>query len=140
MTSSRRWLTGCGAGCGLLLLAGIGACVVGILFLKHIFRGVEKAAASYEELVAERGDVDDYVPPADGAPAAERVEAFARIREVTADARGEVDARLARLTGSSARSSAWRWTRDACSGRMACPWASRPPSSPSEIGWRPRGA
>ncbi len=97
MTTSRRWLTGCGVGCGLLVLAGIGACVVGILFMKHTFRGIEKAAASYEELAGELGDVDDYVPPADGAPTAERLEAFTRIREVTANARGEVEALVARL-------------------------------------------
>jgi hypothetical protein len=97
MTPSQRWLTGCGLGCGVLLLAGIGACVAGALFMKHTFRGIEKAATSYEELVEERGEVADYVPPADGVPPPERLEVFTQVREITADARAEVESAMARL-------------------------------------------
>jgi len=97
MTGGQKWLTGCGIGCGVLLLAGIGACVVGALVMKHTFRGIEKAAESQEALVGELGGVDDYVPPGDGAPAADRLEMFVQVREVTADARREVEAAAARL-------------------------------------------
>jgi hypothetical protein len=97
MTTGQKWLTGCGIGCGVLLLAGIGACVAGALFMKHTFRGIEKAAESQEALVGELGGVEDYAPPGDGAPAADRLEMFVQIREGTADARREVDAAAARL-------------------------------------------
>ena len=76
MTTGQKWLTGCGIGCGVLLLAGIGACVAGALFMKHTFRGIEKAAESHEELIGELGDVDEYAPPATGSPAADRLEIF----------------------------------------------------------------
>jgi hypothetical protein len=97
MTTGQKWLAGCGIGCGVLLLAGIGACVAGALFMKHTFRGIEKAARSHEALVGELGDVDDYTPPADGVPATDRLEAFVEVREVTADARREVETAAARL-------------------------------------------
>lgn len=97
MTTGQRWLTGCGIGCGVLLLAGIGACVAGALFMKHTFRGIEKAAESHEELIGALGDVDDYAPPATGVPAADRIEIFARVRELTADARRDVEEAAARL-------------------------------------------
>jgi hypothetical protein len=97
MTTGQKWLTGCGVGCGVLLLAGIGACVVGALFMKHTFRGIEKAAESQEALVGKLGDVDDYAPPADGVPEVDRLEAFVRIREITADARREVETTVDRL-------------------------------------------
>ncbi len=97
MTTGRKWLTGCGIGCGVLLLAGIGACVVGALFMKHTFRGIEKAAVSHEALVAELGDVEEYAPAAGGAPAADRLEAFVQVREITRDARREVETAAARL-------------------------------------------
>jgi hypothetical protein len=97
MTTGQKWLTGCGIGCGVLLLAGLGACVAGALFMKHTFRGIEKAAESQKALVGELGNLHDYAPPSDGVPAADRLEAFVEVREITADARGDVEASLDRL-------------------------------------------
>jgi hypothetical protein len=100
VTTGRKWLAGCGVGCGLLLLAGVGACVIGSLYLRHTFRGIEKAARSHEALVAELGDLDEYVPPADGAPDAERLETFVKVRQATAESRARVEAVVARLPPS----------------------------------------
>ena len=97
MTTGQKWLTGCGIGCGVLLLAGIGACVVGALFMKHTFRGIEKAAESHDALVGELGPVDDYVPAADGVLASPRVELFVQVREATEGARREVETAVDRL-------------------------------------------
>jgi hypothetical protein len=75
----------------------MGACVIGALALRHTFRGIEKAARSQEALIAELGNVDAYVPPASGVPDAERLEAFVRVREATADSRARVEAVVAGL-------------------------------------------
>jgi hypothetical protein len=88
---------GCGLGCGILALVGIGACVVGALYLKHTFRGIEKANASYDALIAELGDVGDYVPPPDGAPSPDRLELFVAVREATKEARVQVETATSQL-------------------------------------------
>lgn len=76
----------------MLLLAGVGACVVGSLYLRQTFRGIEKAARSEDALVNALGNLEQYVPPASGAPDATRLEAFVRVREATADSRARVEA------------------------------------------------
>ena len=97
MTTGRRWLLGCGIGCGAVLLIGLGACVVAALYLKHTFRGIEKAGSSYEALITEMGDVGDYVPPPDGAPPPDRLEAFLAVREDAAGERAGVETATAAL-------------------------------------------
>jgi hypothetical protein len=98
MTKGRRWLTGCGLGCGVLALVGIGACVVAALYIEHTFRGIEKAHESYEALTAELGDVGAYVPPPDGAPPPDRLELFVAVREEVAGERARVERAVTELT------------------------------------------
>jgi hypothetical protein len=100
VTASRRWLLGCGIGCGVLLVVGVASCVVAALYLKHTFRGIEKANSSYEALIAEMGDVGAYVPPPDGVPPPDRLELFAAVREETAEARARVESAMAALPPS----------------------------------------
>jgi hypothetical protein len=100
VSTRQQWLVGCGVGCGVLLLVGIGSCVVASLYLRHTFRGIQKATESHEALTARFGDIDEYVPPANGAPAAGRMESFVRVREATADARDAVEAVLGQLPPS----------------------------------------
>jgi hypothetical protein len=97
VTTGRKWLLGCGIGCGVLLLVGIGSCVGAALFLKHTFRGIEKAGSSYEALTAEMGNVGEYVPPPDGAPPPDRLEVFLAVREGVAGDRAGVEAAMAAL-------------------------------------------
>jgi hypothetical protein len=97
VNTSRKWLVGCGVGCAVVLLAGTGACVAAALYMKHTFRGIEKAATSQQELVSELGQVLDYVPPADGVPRPERLRVFVEVREATAGPRAELDALVKRL-------------------------------------------
>jgi hypothetical protein len=97
VTRGQRWLAGCGVGCGVLLLGGVGAFVIAALYLQHTFGGIGRAARSQEALTAELGDLDAYVPAADGAPEAERLETFLEVRQATADGRARVEAVVARL-------------------------------------------
>jgi hypothetical protein len=88
---------GCGLGCGIVVLVGIGACVVGILYLEHTFRGIEKASQSQDALIAALGGVDAYVPPPDGVPPPDRLELFVAIREEVAGERALVEGAIAEL-------------------------------------------
>lgn len=100
MSTRQKWLVGCGVGCGVLLLVGIGSCVIASLYLRHTFRGIQKATESQDVLTTRLGDIDDYVPPVSGAPAAEGMESFVRVREATADARAAVEVVLGQLPPS----------------------------------------
>jgi len=75
------WLKGCALGCGILSLLAAGACVAGMMYFKHLFRGVSIADGSNEELTAQLGEIDAYVPPPDGVVPAPRLEIFLAVRE-----------------------------------------------------------
>jgi hypothetical protein len=97
VTTGWKWLVGCAVGCGLVALGGIGACVVGALYLKHTFRGIEKANESQDRLIAELGGVDAYVPPPDGVPPPDRLELFLAVREEVKGERARVETAIAEL-------------------------------------------
>jgi len=89
-SGTRKWLVGCGIGCGFLILAagGIGTCsYVGIQKIKD--RG-ERLDAGFDALYAEYGRPADFVPPADGVVPAGRLEAFLAVRETMAASRDEL--------------------------------------------------
>lgn len=98
MTQGRKWMVGCGVGCGLLTVGGLGACVVGFLYLERTFSGVKRAGESYDALVAELGPVDAFVPSPDGVPSPDRIELFLTVREATAGARVEAEEAMSRLS------------------------------------------
>lgn len=82
------WFFGCLIGCGGLAVLGV--VVVGgggWLLMRDTMGGFKQAVETRDELEREFGDVDDFVPPADGAVAPERMEAFLAVREDTHAAR-----------------------------------------------------
>lgn len=82
-STGRKWLIGCGVGCGLLVVVlGIGAISFG-LFLRSTVRGFGEAVEVREQLEERFGRPDEYVPPPEGAISAERMEAFLSIRDAT---------------------------------------------------------
>ena len=96
MASKRsKWLIGCGAGCGLVVILLIAIVVAGTAYLRNSFQGVGEAERSYRELVSRYGEVEEFVPPPDGAVPADRVELFLSVRESLQDGQGELGAVLA---------------------------------------------
>jgi hypothetical protein len=76
---TKKWLGGCGIGCGVVLLLAI----IGIVGSSFFFMRTFKEAIGKRELLDERhGTQAAYVPPVDGAISAERLEAFLSIRSV----------------------------------------------------------
>lgn len=96
------WLKGCGIGCGCLVFSL--ALVAGGCFLvaHQKFRELREAVESQERLIAEHGEVEKYVPPENGAPAADRIELFLAIRDQLGPSRGELEAELADFPPDSA--------------------------------------
>ena len=104
-SGARKWLVGCGIGCGFLLLAvgGIGTC--GYVGVKKISERADRMDASWEQVEARFGKPSDYVPPADGAMDPARVDTFLAVRSSMAAARNSLAASLIALDEDSKGSS-----------------------------------
>ena len=85
-SQTKKWLTGCGIGCGTLILLGILTSVGGSFFLMRPFKD---AIATRETLDERHGEQADYTPPPDGAIAADRLEAFLTVRSAIMELCGE---------------------------------------------------
>lgn len=75
-STARKWLVGCGLGCGGAIVISIAA---PLLFGLVAMRPMNRAVDAQKELTAAMGDRDSYSPPA-GVPAPERLEAFLAVR------------------------------------------------------------
>lgn len=76
-STGKKWLIGCGAGCGLFIVLSI------VLFVGSgivMMRPMDRAVDSQEELVASLGYAEDFQPGPDSLRP-ERLEAFLRVRE-----------------------------------------------------------
>ena len=74
--SGKKWLVGCGVGCGAALLLGILLSVGGSLYMMQPFN---KAVDAQKALEAEFGTREAYIPPAEGITP-DRLEAFIAVR------------------------------------------------------------
>ncbi len=80
-TTGRKWLVGCGFGCGLilLLLGGVGTC--GFFAVKHVVDQAKDVEAGMAAMDSTFGETGAYTPTADGRLDADRLETFLKIRE-----------------------------------------------------------
>jgi hypothetical protein len=74
--SGKKWLIGCGVGCGAAVLLGILLSVGGSLYMMRPFN---QAIDVQKELVAEFGSREAYIPPPQGITP-DRMEAFLAVR------------------------------------------------------------
>jgi len=74
--SGKKWLIGCGVGCGMVVLLGILLSVGGGLYMMRPFN---KAIDAQKELVAEYGEREAYIPPPQGITP-DRLEKFLAVR------------------------------------------------------------
>lgn len=95
--AAKKWVVGCGIGCGLMVIiaGGIGTCAY--VSVKKIADGAEGMEEGFETLDAAYGGVGEFVPEADGAIRAERMEVFLDVREDLVAARSELGGMLETL-------------------------------------------
>jgi hypothetical protein len=74
--NGKKWLIGCGVGCGAAILLGILLSVGGSLYLMRPFN---RAIDAQKELVAEFGERTAYIPPPQGITP-DRLEIFMNVR------------------------------------------------------------
>jgi hypothetical protein len=93
--TSHKWLIGCGAGCGLVVVV-VAALIAGAaLYIRDKFHVVREAGDSRKQLVSAYGEAEAFVPPGDGAITPERMAAFLSVRYSLEDAQARVDAAFA---------------------------------------------
>jgi hypothetical protein len=90
-SSTKKWLIGCGIGCGAILLIVILLVMGGFFFVRNIVEGFKDTDALMDTLVEQHGEIQEYSPDPDGAIKPERLEAFLEAREVMAPAREEIE-------------------------------------------------
>lgn len=90
-SSTKKWLIGCGIGCGAVLLIAILLVMGGFFFVRNIVQGFQDTEDLKDTLVELQGEIKDYVPDPDGAIKPERLEAFLQAREAMAPAREELE-------------------------------------------------
>jgi len=74
------WLVGCGIGCAVLVVLCLCFLGGGIYYINRLAGGVDQAIETRAVLNERFGDPVDYVPPADGAVPAGRMETFLAVR------------------------------------------------------------
>ncbi len=94
-----KWLIGCGSAVGLLIIVTI---IVGffllkdtIISVKNTVEDIKEIAAMHEELVDRYGEVDEFVPPADGVPTSSRIARFLSVRDGMEEERTRLQSKLA---------------------------------------------
>ena len=96
-SGARKWLVGCGIGCGLMILAlgGIGTC--GYFGVRNIKDRAERLEVGIKALNDQYGPPAEFAPPADGVVRAGRLETFLAVREAMAPTREELGRSLTEL-------------------------------------------
>ncbi len=96
-STTQKWLLGCGIGCAAMIVLIIGVVTGGIFFIRGKFHPLQEAADSRKAVIKAYGTLESYVPPANGAIAPERMEAFLSVRDALRNAQDQLDAGLARF-------------------------------------------
>jgi hypothetical protein len=89
--TTKKWLIGCGIGCGAILLIVILLIMGGFFFIKNIAEDFKDSAALMDTLIEEYGEIEAYCPDPYGVIRPERLEAFLAAREAMAPAREELE-------------------------------------------------
>ncbi|HZX10165.1 MAG TPA: hypothetical protein VFG01_04390 [Acidobacteriota bacterium] len=81
-SSTKKWLIGCGIGCGAVIIIGIILIVGGVFFIKNMVTSFEESEDILRELTEKYGEIEEYCPSPSGSIAPDRMEAFLKTREL----------------------------------------------------------
>lgn len=89
-SSTKKWLIGCGIGCGVVILIVAILLASGYFFIKNIVEEFEDTEAMTEVLTERFGQIPDFCPDPAGIIPPERIEAFLSAREAYAPIREKI--------------------------------------------------
>jgi hypothetical protein len=97
--AGKKWLVGCGIGCGLLVLVLGGIGTVGFLGVKKFADRADRIEGTFDRMDAEYGRPSDFVPELDGHVPPGRMEVFLAVREEMRPTQQEVSGLFRTLDG-----------------------------------------
>ncbi len=89
-SATRKWLIGCGIGCGVVIVIAALLVTLGVLYVRNLVEGFKDSEAMLETLTERYGRITEYSPDPTGRIAPDRVEAFLVTREATAAERKKI--------------------------------------------------
>jgi hypothetical protein len=89
-SSTKKWLIGCGIGCGVVILIVMILLAGGYFFVKNIVNEFEDTEAMTKVLTERFGRISDFCPDPAGTIHPERIEAFLSVRETFAPVRERI--------------------------------------------------
>lgn len=89
-STTKKWLIGCGIGCGVVILVVAILIASGYFFIKNIVNEFEDTEAMTEVLTERFGRIADFCPDPEGTIRPERIEAFLTARETFAPVRERI--------------------------------------------------
>ncbi|MGM0465651.1 MAG: hypothetical protein ACQERH_04380 [Acidobacteriota bacterium] len=81
-SSTKKWLMGCGIGCGAVIIIGIILIVGGVVFVKNMVTSFEESEDILRDLTEKYGKIEEYCPSPSGSIESDRMEAFLKTREL----------------------------------------------------------
>lgn len=90
-SSTKKWLIGCGIGCGAILLIVIILVMSGFFFIRNIVEGFKSSEVLMDTLVEQHGQIQEYCPSPDGEIKPQHLEAFLAVREAMVPVREELE-------------------------------------------------
>ncbi len=100
--TTKKWLVGCGIGCGAILLIAIVLGITGFMFFKNIVDEFKDTEEMMKILTERYGQITDYCPNPDGSISADRIEAFLAVREAFSESRKELGSSMQALEDRTA--------------------------------------
>jgi len=97
-STTKKWLIGCGIGCGVVILIVVILLASGYFFIKNIVDEFEDTEAMTEVLTERFGKISDFCPDPTGTIRPERLEAFLSARETFAPVRERISKNLETLS------------------------------------------
>ena len=80
-TSTKKWLLGCGIGCGAVLIIVVFLIIGGVVFVKNMVNSFEESEDILKNLAEKYGKIEEFCPSPTGMISPERMGAFLEIRE-----------------------------------------------------------
>jgi hypothetical protein len=80
-STTKKWLIGCGIGCGVIIVIVALLVIGGVVYIKNIVKGFEDSEAIMSVLTDRYGRITEYCPELDGTIRPDRIEAFLKARE-----------------------------------------------------------
>ena len=102
--TTKKWLVGCGIGCGVIVLILIVLGIGGYMFFKNLIGEFSAQEELMQTLTERYGEISDFCPEPDGSIGPSRIEAFLSVREASAPFREKLEASMKELQDRAGQS------------------------------------